>query len=330
MSVSLQGKPRLIEFVYEFYLKNFGVLSIAEKKLIIFLTSVQKKLDKPRVNLFGKFIGLVPCSVLLHEEFIFYLKTVNFLFNKNCYKDKRRAIIKKSETTGQILLKNPKLSSFFLGLSLLFNKKQIKALKKVIESEMVSSHKDRVFNLDLIVKRTLLFKREQHLPDPLNFQVFKTISRKKSNEVPLTRPIPRCFNFWPSTSSKRSFKLWSVKWSSPVASALPHLLILSKRWSGREIALEIPPICSCFPSLPCLSVKLSWNSTSKDSSPPFKLTPFCPSTRTILKIHIFPFLNFLIPIRTLWQSSILKKSTELNYTGMIFNSRFISKKISMK
>jgi hypothetical protein len=183
MAFVMKGKPRLIEFIYEFYLKNFGVVSIAEKKLIILLVSIQKNLNKPRINLFGKFVGLIPSNSLLQEELLFYLKAINFLLTKNCYKDKKKSILKKSNISGQILLKNPRLTSYFANLSLFYSKNKIKTLKKHIESEVIKDKKEKIYNVDLILNRTILFQRQQFRGDPIHFQLFKTFKIKKGNKI---------------------------------------------------------------------------------------------------------------------------------------------------
>lgn len=211
MAFSMKGKPRLIEFVYEFYLKNFGVLNIAEKKLIVLLVSVRKNLDRPRVNLFAKFIGLIPSNTLLQEEFLFYLKATNFLLSKNCYKDKKKAIFQKSNSTGQVLLKNPRFTSYFANLGLFHSKHRIKTLKKQIDGEVIKTGKEKIYNLDLVINRTLLFERQQFSGDPIHFQIFKTLQNQKGGRVDISL-MRLCFkHFLHKQYSPFNFKDQSCK-----------------------------------------------------------------------------------------------------------------------
>ena len=181
--MSIKGKPRLIEFAYEFYLKNYGVVSIAEKKLIVFLASIQRNLERPRVNFFAKFIGLIPSNLFLQEELVFYLQALNFILNKNCYKDKKKSIFKKSETTGELILKNPRLGSYFATLSAYFDKKQVKTLRESISSEANKSGRDRIYNMDLIISRTIAYRRQAFRPPPIHVQIFKTLRHQPEGVV---------------------------------------------------------------------------------------------------------------------------------------------------
>lgn len=178
MAVNLSGKPLLIDFVYDYYHKNFGVTSISEKKLIIFLTSLQKNIHHHRVHLFAQFIGLLPESYFLQEEFIFYLKAFNLILDSNLHKEKKKLVLKHTEKSGQLLLKNLKMKKFlsFFEKSLLSKEQRI--LKKKLEAEFVIIRKNRFFSLDNIIKlsiETLRILKNTQIPLYVEiFHMFKS------------------------------------------------------------------------------------------------------------------------------------------------------------
>lgn len=170
----LQGKMALVDFVYDFYLKNFGMVNISEKKLIVFMTSIQKHLAKPRVNLFARMIGLVPEDSLLLEDVIFYLKSVFFILGKNCTPEKLKTVWRMGEKKGRILLKNPKLNGFCQKLENCASKKAVARFKKSIEKESQGTGKERLFDLDAILKSAIVLRRRSFRPPPVHVQIFET------------------------------------------------------------------------------------------------------------------------------------------------------------
>ena len=72
-----------IEYIYDFYIKSFGFISIAEPKLIAFLISLKNYAKKSRVCLFGKFLGLDANEEYNTEELNKYIEGLEFLATSN-------------------------------------------------------------------------------------------------------------------------------------------------------------------------------------------------------------------------------------------------------
>lgn len=72
-----------IEYIYDFYIKSFGFISIAEPKLIAFLISLKNYAKKSRVCLFGKFLGLDANEDYNTEELNKYIEGLDFLATSN-------------------------------------------------------------------------------------------------------------------------------------------------------------------------------------------------------------------------------------------------------
>lgn len=71
-------------FTYNMFLNTFGFKKIAEQKLIVLVLSVKKNLHILRINLFGRFLGLIegPGNYTV-DEFNKYIECLEFLNNCN-------------------------------------------------------------------------------------------------------------------------------------------------------------------------------------------------------------------------------------------------------
>lgn len=67
------------EFVYDYFVKSFGFISIAEPKLLSFIISLKNNRDKPRISLFSKFIGLDPNEEYSIEDLNKYIEALDFI-----------------------------------------------------------------------------------------------------------------------------------------------------------------------------------------------------------------------------------------------------------
>ena len=63
--------------IYDYFLKQFGLKTIAEKKLIQFINSLKAHSKVARINLFGRFVNLYnEQNPLEAYDFFFYLKCI--------------------------------------------------------------------------------------------------------------------------------------------------------------------------------------------------------------------------------------------------------------
>lgn len=67
------------EYVYDYYVKSFGFITIAEPKLISFIISIKNNRNKPRISLFSKFIGIDPIEEYSIEDLNKYVEAFDFL-----------------------------------------------------------------------------------------------------------------------------------------------------------------------------------------------------------------------------------------------------------
>ena len=178
-----KDKPRLMDFLYDFYLKNFGFPSISEKKLILFLASVKKNLTNLRVNLFARFLGLASSQLLVTEELVLYLKVTRFILQKNCHPEKRKALIRTSEVTGAILLKNPKLETLYFKLDNFFKNKDISTLRRKIEMNFKSDGKESTCDLDAIVLEVIHFQRRNYKIKRIDNEIFSAFEASGVQEI---------------------------------------------------------------------------------------------------------------------------------------------------
>lgn len=215
MGSQLSGKVHLIDFVYDFYIKNFGVVNISEKKLIVFLISIRRHLTIPRINLFARMIGLIPDDLILLEEMIFYLKSIFFILKKNCTKEKLKSIWRTGEKKGRIVLKNAKLNNFFFKLESKMSKKLVSSLKKTIEKETKKSGKDFLFDLDNVIKSSILFRRSAVTPLPFHIQIFNTISTLSNEVIYPSVFFLMCKHFFTQKVDK-SFDILSIQINKPL------------------------------------------------------------------------------------------------------------------
>ena len=183
LSLNLHNKPNFIEFVYEFYLKNFGMISISERKLIIFLTSIQKNQSHPKVNMFAQFIGLIPNEEFIIEELIFYLKSFSFLLERNTNFNRRADLLRTNDKTGEMVLKNPKLNPFLSQIESVANKIEFKRFRRELDAEIQKVRKDKFVNIDNVIKSAILFRRAMHKPLPVIRQIFNAFRYAPENII---------------------------------------------------------------------------------------------------------------------------------------------------
>lgn len=67
------------EYVYDYYVNSFGFISIAEPKLLSFVISVKNNRNKPRISLFGKFMGIDSVEEYSIEDLNKYIEGLDFL-----------------------------------------------------------------------------------------------------------------------------------------------------------------------------------------------------------------------------------------------------------
>ncbi len=73
----VEGEEGMEVVVYDYFIKQFGLKTIAEKKLIQFINSLKAHSKVARINLFGRFVNLYnEQNPLEAYDFFFYLKCI--------------------------------------------------------------------------------------------------------------------------------------------------------------------------------------------------------------------------------------------------------------
>jgi hypothetical protein len=233
------------------------MINISEKKLIVFLTSLQKHLSKPRINLFARMIGLIPADSILLEEFIFYIKSLYYIIERSCTKEKIKATWKMGEKKGKILLKNIKLNSFFYRLESCVTKKSINRFKKSIEKESQMIGKDRFYNVDNILKSAIMLRRKSYKSIKIYLEIFNTIKTMSTNLVYPSVFFLMCKHFF-TTQVNQEFEIQEMELKQPLA--FEDYVILIGRIIKNEV-IDIDRLLS--KNLSNMSNRLSMISNSK-------------------------------------------------------------------
>lgn len=158
------------EYVYEYYMQYFGIKDIADKKFCYFILSLKYHALYFRVNMFSRFMGLIPGFCYNQEQISKYVEGLNFLETNN-----KGFNIKNTDTSARVCFPYLRAEDY---IKFVFDKKlsleELFELKKKVEDckeEDPTSRNTALIDADVFLEKiiekygSLINRTKQHVVD---------------------------------------------------------------------------------------------------------------------------------------------------------------------